>query len=143
MYYVNAVRIFNNLEKALVRTILNTAKRETLVTILAKLNFADRPQYVGDVQRATEVSKRATNKKYKALKKTEFFAEHDQLSLSDISLELFLIQIVFESQLTAFSYTVYWLFLVLTIAIRANIVVSPGYDIHSYGHPKNAILQHT
>ena len=43
-----------------------------LVTILAKLNFADRLQYVRGVQRATEVSKRATNQKFKALKKNKF-----------------------------------------------------------------------
>ena len=46
----------------------------------------------------TGASKRATNKKLKALFNWEIFAKHDQLSLSDISLELFLIQIIFKTQ---------------------------------------------
>ena len=45
--------------------------------------------------------------KLKALLNWEIFAKHDQLSLSDISLELFLIKVVFTKQLTEFSCTVH------------------------------------
>ena len=45
---------------------------------------------------------------------------------------IILIQIAFKNQWTPFSNTVYWLVLVLTIAIRANIVVPPDDNIHSY-----------
>ena len=45
----------------------------------------------------TGASKFATNLKLKALFRWESFAEHDQLSLSNIALELILIQIVFKN----------------------------------------------
>ena len=46
---------------------------------------------------ATRTSKRATNEKLKALFNWEVFVKHDQLSLSDVSFELFLVQIVFKN----------------------------------------------
>ena len=51
-------------------------------------------------QRATRALKHATNQKLKALFNLEIFAKHDKLSLPHtcISLELFLIQIVFKNQ---------------------------------------------
>ena len=55
-----------------------------------------------------------------------------QLSLSDISLELFLIQIVIENQWTPFNKTMYWLVLVFTNAKWAYKVVAPCDNIHSY-----------
>ena len=60
------------------------------------------------------------------------FTKHDQLSLSNISHELCLIQIVFKNQWTPFSITAFWLVLISTIAICANIVVPPGDSIHIY-----------
>ena len=49
-------------------------------------------------QHATGASKckKKTTKKTKTLFNWEIFSKHEQLSLSDISLELFLIQIVFK-----------------------------------------------
>ena len=49
-------------------------------------------------QQATWASKSATSPKLKALFNWEIFAKHDQLSLSDNSLELFLIQNVSKKQ---------------------------------------------
>ena len=46
--------------------------------------------------RATGASECVTHQTHKALFNWEFFAKHDQLSLSDISLESFLIQFVFR-----------------------------------------------
>ena len=49
-------------------------------------------------QSATKASKRATKQKLKALFNWEAFVKHDQLGLSDVSFELFLVQIVFKKQ---------------------------------------------
>ena len=68
-------------------------------------------------QLATGASKRVTNLKLKAPFNWEILAKHDKSSLSDISLRLFFIQLVFKNQCILFSNTVNQLVLVLTIAI--------------------------
>ena len=55
-------------------------------------------QYQLSHQCVTGAPKRVTNKELKALFNWKIFAKHDQMSLSDISLESFLIQIVFKNQ---------------------------------------------
>ena len=54
-----------------------------------KANLQGCPTVALSHQRATGASKRATKKTLKALFNWEYFAKHDQLSLSDISLNYF------------------------------------------------------
>ena len=85
-------------------------------------------------QHATGASKPAINQQLKALFSWDLFSHNMtmQLSLWDISLDLFLIQVVFKNRWTPFSNTSYLLVLILIIARRADIVVPPGDNIHSY-----------
>ena len=59
-------------------------------------------------QSPTRASKRATNQKLKALFNWEVFVKHDQLSLSDVSFELFLVQIVFKKTVNSISIDWSW-----------------------------------
>ena len=76
----------------------NTADPETNKSSNRRLTVA--LSHAGE----TGASKRATNQKEKALFNWEILSKHDQLSLSDISLELFLIQIVFKTSDNIHSY---------------------------------------
>ena len=73
-----------------------------------------------------------TSEKLKARFNWEIFAKHDKLCLSDISLELLLMQVVFKNQCTPYINAVFSLVLVSTIVITANIVVPPGDNMYSY-----------
>ena len=80
------------------------------------------------IQGITGVSNcRMCNKK--ALFNWEMSTKHGQLGLSNISLEVSLI--LYKLYLKTIN-TVHQLFLVLTIAVRANIVVPPGDNIHTH-----------
>ena len=70
------------------------------------------------------VAQALSHRGFKTWDKPKFSKKHDKLSLSDISLEVFLSQIVFENQCLSqivfenkwtTSNTLYWLVLVLTI----------------------------